>query len=222
MHGSWAALAGAATPADTWAMTTPGRPDLAATLAKLRERFLATSDETVAVFDGLAGRLRASPADGAVIDELRQRLHRTHGTAGSYGFHASSRLASAFEVLAGAWAADQALDAPRRGELTARFAVALRASFAGDASGPAAMLLVDLPDAQGAAVADEALHRGRSPQRVAATALTPPVVDALGPGACVLASAAASLPSLAGIRVVRLEVGADPLGAVRACCEASP
>lgn len=203
-------------------MTNPGRPDLAATLAKLRDQFLATSHATVAAFEALAQRLEAAPADAEALATLRSDLHRTHGTAGSYGFHAASRLAGAFEGVAIAWAGDAALDRQRRADVTRRFARGLRAAFDGAPDGPRALLIVDVADDQLAPLVTGALAADLMPQRAAASLVTPSLVASLGPGACVVAGAAAVLPPLEGVTVTRLPADGEPQEAIRVCCATSP
>lgn len=204
-------------------MTPPAKPDLAATLARLRDRFLATSGQVVEVFEGLALRLRADAADGAAIEELRQAAHRSHGTAGSYGFHAASRLAASLETLAMDWLGDPSLDRDRRSTIVANFATLLRGTFT-DAAGHAhrRVLLVDLPDDVARTLIAAALHDAIAPERVAAASL--PQAVGVDRSVGIIAEVASELPPLVAPapRVVRLAGGADPLSALSACFGSSP
>ncbi len=125
-------------------MTPPAKPDLAATLARLRERFLATTGEIVHGYETLAARLAADPTDADALDALRQAAHRTHGTAGSYGFHGASRMASCVELLAIDWLADARPERGRRSAIVTAFASLLPTVLGG--SPARRLLLVDLAD----------------------------------------------------------------------------
>lgn len=91
-------------------------------LRALRERYQATSGNTVEAFRRLATQLSTSPGALEVVETLRRELHRVHGTAGSYGFPEASKLAAAFEEVAIRWAGDAALDREDRARMTGEFA----------------------------------------------------------------------------------------------------
>ena len=211
-------------------MTPPAKPDLAATLARLRERFFATSGAVVEAFLAVAARLRRDPGDVTALEDLRQAAHRTHGTAGSYGFHAAGRLAASLEVVSMAWIAAAPAEAragahatDRRARIIERFAALLRAAFDGTGSPERRLLLVDLPDAVLATIAAEALHRGLAAERVAAGALAAAIGN--DPDVLVVAGEDATLPALddrPAVAVVRLASDVDPLSAVSACFGSSP
>lgn len=169
-------------------MPTPG--DLKDVLAQLRERYLAGSGNTVAAFSQIADQLQRSPDAPEVIDALRRELHRLRGTAGSYGFHETSRLAAALEPVAQKWSTDRTLDRARRAAIVRKFVFSLQASLtasavADDASDEGAksrILLVDVPEAAAARLASEAIHRGYRVEQVTAeavTALTESAPDAI-------------------------------------------
>lgn len=178
-------------------MPNPG--DLKDVLAQLRERYLATSDNTVTAFRQLAEQLERTPDATGVIDALRRELHRLRGTAGSYGFHETSRLAAALEPVVHKWAADRELDRPRRAAIVRGFVQALQESLhaaptatatqapeGAATSSPdetmvppapvaretrARLLLVDVPESSAARLASEAIHRGYRVEQVSADAL---------------------------------------------------
>lgn len=102
-------------------------------LRVLRERYRATSGNTVSAFRRLAAQLASAPTSPEVIETLRRELHRVHGSAGSYGFAEASRLAAAFEERAIRWAADPSLDRDRRAAMAEHFAGALEVRLGGAA-----------------------------------------------------------------------------------------
>jgi chemotaxis protein histidine kinase CheA len=112
-----------------------GAPPAAAlaALAALRERFLASTENTLSAFRGFARQLAVSPAAPAVVEGLRRELHRVHGTAGTYGFTEASRLAARMEEQAVRWAAAPHLDVERRAVIVEHFVEALAAAFIPDA-----------------------------------------------------------------------------------------
>ena len=101
----------------------------------LRERYQATSANTVAAFRRLAAQLVAAPSAPELVETLRRELHRVHGTAGSYGFPEASKLAGALEEQAIRWVADPSLDVDWRATMTAEFANALEAQLGGPPHG---------------------------------------------------------------------------------------
>ena len=123
-------------------------------LRVLRERYRATSGNTVSAFRRLAAQLASAPTSPEVIETLRRELHRVHGSAGSYGFAEASRLAAAFEERAIRWAADPSLDRDRRAAMAEHFASALEVRLGGGAqptappaSAAPAPLEIHYPDA---------------------------------------------------------------------------
>lgn len=231
-------LACLATPDDTSRMSSKGRAGLDATLARLRERFLATSGETVARFEALVARLApdaADAADAAVLDEFHRELHRTHGTSGSYGFHAASRLAGGMEALVGRWIADPSLDAGSRPAIARGFTAALAHAFGAGASSatPAAtpihrLLLVDVPDERSHALVAAALVAGHAPERVAPTSLETVLREGAdaGPIGAIIAGSATVLPAVGLPPVTRMAPADDPrtaiAAALSACCGPPP
>lgn len=153
-----------------------GPADLSAVLAQLREKYLASSGNTLAAFAQLAEQLHRDPAAPEVVEALRRELHRVHGTAGSYGFHEASRLAGALEPVAVKWAADPQLDRDRRAGIVRQFVRALTSSLQADRvdATPASeviahrLLLVEVPSDAAAGIVSEAMHRGYSVEQVAA------------------------------------------------------
>ena len=156
-------------------------PQLSEALAKLRERFAATSGNTIAAFAQLADQLQRTPAAPAVVDALRRELHRVHGTAGSYGFHEASRLAGALELVAVRWAADPALDASRRGTIVRQFvhglSSAIRSTPAADSPLARRLLLIGLDDDLAMPLVTEGVHRGHFVERATVEQL-PQLLDA--------------------------------------------
>jgi CheY-like chemotaxis protein/HPt (histidine-containing phosphotransfer) domain-containing protein len=112
----------------------PSNADTNDALRVLRERYRATIANTVAALRQLAQQLTRTPSAPEIVDALRRELHRIHGTAGSYGFADASRLAAELEQAAVRWAIDPAMDAERRGNMTADFADALELCVEGAAS----------------------------------------------------------------------------------------
>lgn len=174
-------------------MPAPG--DLSAVLAQLRERYLASSGNTVAAFAELAEQLQLNPTAPEVVDALRRELHRVHGTAGSYGFHEASRLAGALEPVAIRWAADPRLDRDRRASIVRQFVRALGSSFTASGESSRAgtdgtpehrLLLVDLPEGAAVPLVAEAMHRGYHVEQVSAQGVgavfeaTPPTIVIAG------------------------------------------
>jgi DNA-binding response OmpR family regulator len=174
-----------------------GSADLNAVLAKLREKYLATSGNTLTAFMDLAEQLQRDPAAPEVVDALRRELHRVHGTAGSYGFHEASRLAGALEPVAVKWASDPTLDRDRRAGIVRQFVRSLAASLKPDSASDAPhgeeartpehrVLLVEVSDAAGPAIVAEAMHRGYAVEQVTAQGVgavfeaTPPTIVIAG------------------------------------------
>ena len=98
-------------------------------LGTLRERFRAASAGTVATFASLAAELARTPHAAHLAEQVRAHAHRVHGTAGSYGFTAASRLAERLERRAGRWAADPTLEHDKRATIVAEFTLELVEAF---------------------------------------------------------------------------------------------
>ena len=105
------------------------RPLPADALRLLQERFRASSPALIARFRTLVAALAAAPADPDVLDDVCRELHRTHGTAGSYGFTAASRLAADLEARVVQWAADPLLERTERVTILGEFVKELIAAF---------------------------------------------------------------------------------------------
>ena len=148
-------------------------------LEKLRQKYLASSGNTLTAFSKLAEQLEASPDAPEVVETLRRELHRVHGTAGSYGLHEASRLAGALEPVAVRWAASPQLDRARRSSIVRQFVRSLTAAFTAEES-PAKtpgetkhrVLLVDLPEDASTRLVAEAMHRGYQVEHVSAASAT--------------------------------------------------
>lgn len=182
-------------------------------LAQLRERYRATSGNTLAAFSQLADQLQSAPAAPEVVETLRRELHRVHGTAGSYGFHEASRLAGALELVAQTWASDPEADLARRGAIVRQFARALEGALQAPAEGESGigrrLLLVELPDRVAASIIPEAVHRGYFVERVPAQGL-----DALlegTPPQAVIGSASVAIAAPEGVPLVLLHDPALPV-----------
>lgn len=154
-----------------------GSADLSAVLKQLREKYLASSGNTLTAFSDLAEQLQRDASAPEVVDALRRELHRVHGTAGSYGFHEASRLAGALEPVAVKWAANPTLDRDRRAGIVRQFVRALAGSLRPDGAEPIAdtghelqhrLLLVDLPEDAAPGIVAEALHRGYAVEQITA------------------------------------------------------
>ncbi len=182
-----------------------------AALAKLRERFAATSENTVQAFTALADKLQRTPSSADVVEALRRELHRIHGTAGSYGFHEVSRLAAALELVAMRWQTDTVRDKDRRASIVRQFARSLGAAFRGTGAGADGgfthrMLLVDVPDDLAAPLVAEAVHHGHAVERTSSAALEA-LLDQYLPDLVI--SGGRAVPSLPdGVPVVMLGAGA--------------
>lgn len=157
-----------------------GSADLSAVLAQLREKYLASSGNTLTAFTQLAEQLQRDPSAPEVVEALRRELHRVHGTAGSYGFHEASRLAGALEPVAVKWAADAQLDRDRRAGIVRQFVRSLAASLQPEqaeastvpATGNHRVLLVEAPTEAAPGIVAEAMHRGYAVEQVHATGVS--------------------------------------------------
>ena len=144
-------------------MPAPG--DLKEVLAQLRERYLASSGNTIAAFAALAEQLASTPSAPEVVETLRRELHRVHGTAGSYGFLEASRLSGALEPVAIKWAADPDLDRARRATIVRQFVRALSSALRSPTvtepeQSLHRLLLVEVPEEAATLLVAEAMHRG--------------------------------------------------------------
>lgn len=171
----------------------PPPADLKGVLEKLRQKYLASSGNTLAAFSKLAEQLEAAPDAPEVVETLRRELHRVHGTAGSYGLHEASRLAGALEPVAVRWAVNSALDRARRASIVRQFVRSLAAAFTAEESPTSSpgdpahrVLLVDLPEEAASALVAEATHRGYKVEQVSAAGaaellrVTPPAIVVSG------------------------------------------
>lgn len=199
-----------------------GSADLSAVLKQLREKYLASSGNTLTAFSELAEQLQRDPAAAEVVDALRRELHRVHGTAGSYGFHEASRLAGALEPVAVKWAANPSLDRDRRAGIVRQFVRALGASLRPEAAEPSGLagdapeqrlLLVDVPEDVAPGIVSEAMHRGYAVEQVTAQGVAA-VFEATQP-TIVIAGARVPLSVPEGVPLLLLR-GADGAVAPRA------
>src|SRR6266513_1578843 len=71
----------------------------------LLAEYLESARAQLGVLAGLAERLVAAGGDREALDALRRETHKVHGSAGSYGFMAASRLAAGMEATVKDWAA---------------------------------------------------------------------------------------------------------------------
>lgn len=187
-----------------------GSADLNAVLAQLREKYLASSGNTLAAFTQLAEQLQRDPTTPEVVEALRRELHRVHGTAGSYGFHEASRLAGALEPVAVKWAADAQLDRDRRAGIVRQFIRALAASLQQDQADASPqsdalthrVLLVEVPTEAAPGIVAEAMHRGYAVEQVQATGVSA-VFEATQP-TIVIAGAQISLTVPEGVPLLLL------------------
>ena len=198
-------------------MPAPG--DLQDVLAKLRERYLASSGNTITAFRQLAEQLQATPSAAAVVSSLRRELHRVHGTAGSYGFHEVSRLAGALEPVAVKWEADPALDRDRRSAIVRQFAQALTEAFGapnGRSATPAApadrIVLIEVPELVETGLVAEAIHRGYRVELTSATDAE--AVFAAAPPTIVIAGTAIGVRVPEGVPLILLRDGGRSMTAV--------
>jgi CheY-like chemotaxis protein len=186
---------------------------MAEMLAKLRERFAASSGNTLAAFTQHAERLQRTPSAPEVLDALRRELHRVHGTAGSYGFHEASRLAAAFELVAIRWAADADLDRARRASIVRQFVRALGGALSAkpteDSPLGQRLLLVGLPDEVAVPLVTEGMHSGFFVERASTEGLSQ-VLDAGLPRA-VIATARVPVSLPESVPLVLLHLPGEPI-----------
>jgi DNA-binding response OmpR family regulator/HPt (histidine-containing phosphotransfer) domain-containing protein len=170
-----------------------------AVLAVLRERYRSAIGATLASLDRLGGQLADTPTEQAVLESVRREVHRIHGSAGSYGFAAVSRLARVFEQRLSRWSDDAGADAGERATMVLRFTAAIRREVldgdGADADGSRSVLLVDLKGAHVDAIEAEAILRGYRTRRVTLATFTPALAAQLQPRAVLVAAkSAAGIP----------------------------
>ncbi len=88
----------------------------------LLAEYLESARVQLSVLAGLAERLVAAGGDREALDALRRETHKVHGSAGSYGFMAASRLAAGMEATVKDWAARPDEPDVERGSLARWFA----------------------------------------------------------------------------------------------------
>ena len=205
----------------------PSPADFNDVLAQLRQRYLASSGNTLAAFDQLADQLQVTPDAPEVVETLRRELHRVHGTAGSYGLHEASRLAGALEPVAVRWTTDPALDRSRRSAIVRTFVRTLATALAeGGAPGapgvpdaPAGppvhrILLVEVPDEASTALVAEAMHLGYQVEQTSVTGAMELILAT--PPAMVVAGAHVALDVPDGIPFLLLRTEGGPVAPHRA------
>lgn len=77
----------------------------------------------------LADRLTVAGDDREALDALRRETHKIHGSAGSYGYWATSRLAAGMEATVKDWIAQPSDQVADRGALARWFVVRLAESL---------------------------------------------------------------------------------------------
>src|SRR6266516_1605100 len=87
----------------------------------LLAEYLESARAQLSVLAGLAERLVAAGGDREALDALRRETHKVHGSAGSYGFMAASRLAAGMEATVKDWAARPDESDVERGSLARWF-----------------------------------------------------------------------------------------------------
>src|SRR5256885_5824071 len=87
----------------------------------LLAEYLESARAQLSVLAGLAERLVAAGGDREALDALRRETHKVHGSAGSYGVMAASRLAAGMEATVKDWAARPDEPDGGRGSLARRF-----------------------------------------------------------------------------------------------------
>ncbi len=167
-----------------------------AMLAVLRERYRSSIGATLASLDRLGGQLAETPTAAAVLESVRREVHRIHGSAGSYGFAAVSRLARVFEQRLSRWSEDVGADAGERATMVSRFTAAIRREVmdgeASESGTTRSVLLVDLKGIHVDAIEAEAILRGYRTRRVTSASLSAAQIADLQPRALMVAAASAS------------------------------
>src|SRR5438094_3394520 len=105
----------------------------------LLAEYLESARAQLGILAGLAGRLVAAGGAREALDALRRETHKVHGSAGSYGFMAASRLAAGMEATVKDWAARPDEPDVERGSLARWFVRRL-----------AELLGLEVPDASAA------------------------------------------------------------------------
>ena len=67
--------------------------------AKARADYVASFPKKLETMETLAAEWLATPEDEERYEALRTAVHRIHGTAGSYGFHALGEIVAAWDDL---------------------------------------------------------------------------------------------------------------------------
>src|SRR4051812_28693943 len=161
-------------------------------LRTLRERFRETSAGTIALLEDIARQLSVDATAPETIAALRRELHRVHGTAGSYGFTETSRLAAKLEQRVAGWEIDSASERSQRSTIIGHFVSALRLAMSADAGvGHVAvsrrrMMLVDVSPAYARGLRSEAALRGYQLTSTRAADLTAVSLRDLAPHVLVL------------------------------------
>src|SRR2546430_15251221 len=86
----------------------------------LLAEYLESARAQLGVLAGLAERLVAAGGDREALDALRRETHKVHGSAGSYGVMAASRLAAGMEATVKDWGARPDEPDVGRGSLAGR------------------------------------------------------------------------------------------------------
>lgn len=197
-------------------------------LRELRERFRASSAETVEGFRVLARRLAGAPSSAQLIEALRQDVHRVRGTAGSFGYVDASRLAALLEERVLRWSADPALDRDERATIVDHFVSALTFAFeradAASADAPRRRLLLLGGDAERAdALRAEAPLHGFEVRVLEPGQVTPAAVRAVAPHLVVATEAQLETARDAALSVsARLVVLGGDVAATRRALERGP
>lgn len=203
-------------------MPSSRKPDLAAALSQLRERFLASIAGRIELFADLARTLEGDDSAVASLESLRGELHRFHGTAGSYGFLAAGRVAASLELVVGHWLSDPSLHGGRRAAMVERFVAILHAEF-GEPNHPrpSRLLLVDLPDDQAVGIGAEAFAAGLAPERIGLLQLSTQL-ESDARAAVIAFVPSAELPPLGSRPFVQCMPDIDPAAVIRAVCGSPP
>ena len=184
--------------------------------------------ETIEDFRALARRLADEPSDAALVEALRQDVHRVRGTAGSYGYVDASRLATLLEERVARWAADPELDRAERSTIVEHFVSALTFAFeqpdATMAESPRRrLLLLDGDAARADALRAEAPLHGFEVRVLDPSAATPKAVRELAPHLVVATDAQLDAARDAALAVsARLVVLSDDVAATRRALEEGP
>ena len=197
-------------------------------LRGLRERFRASSAETVEGFRLLARRLAGAPSNVELVETLRQDVHRVRGTAGSYGYVDASRLAALLEERVVRWVEEPELDREERATIVDHFVSALTFAFesadAASSDSPRRRLLLLDGDAERAeALRAEAPLHGFEVRVLEPGRATPTAVREVAPHLVVATDARLDEARDAALTVsARLVVLANDVAATRRALEKGP